>query len=69
MVWFKFVLESQVVKCSEESFMHTDYKKLIYLHLLTGCFMKISVHSSEQTFLWRLKKKLHETAYKQMKIN
>ena len=26
-------------------------QKVIYLHLLTGCFMKISVQSSEQTLV------------------
>ena len=25
-IWFKFVLESQVVECSMESFMHKDYR-------------------------------------------
>ena len=38
-----------------KSFTHKDYKRLqkfSYLHLLTGCFMKISLQSSEQNLRW-----------------
>ena len=45
-------------------------QKLIYLHLLTGCFM-ISLQSSEQNvvfLLQGLKGNLHETTCKQMQI-
>ena len=44
------VLESHVVECSMESFMHKDYKYLFYLHLFTDCFIKISHQSSEQIY-------------------
>ena len=46
-------------------------QKLIYLHLLTSCFMKISLQSSELNviYLRGLKRNLHETACKQMQIN
>ena len=59
-------------------------QKLIYLHLLTGCFMKISLQSSGQNvvgfqpyqfFIYNnlmkqpVSMKKHETACKQMQIN
>ena len=39
-ILFSFVLESHVVECSMESFIHRDYR-LIYLHLSTDCFMTV----------------------------
>ena len=39
-VQFSNALESHVVQCSMESFMHR-LQKLIYLHYLQNCFMKI----------------------------
>ena len=32
-LWFKFVLESQVVECSMESFMHKDYTEVKFICL------------------------------------
>ena len=50
-------------------------QKLIYLHLFTDCFMKISLQTSEQIseqillcFEWWLERNLHETVCKQMQI-
>ena len=31
-------------------YIYTNLQKLIYLHLLTDCFMKISLQSSEQIY-------------------
>ena len=38
--------------------------KLIYGHLLTSCFMKISLQLSERHFALVIEENLHETAYK-----
>ena len=46
-------------------------QKLIYLHLLTGCFMKISLSiiRAKERAKERNKRNLHETTCKQMQIN
>ena len=36
-------------------------QKLIYLYLSTGCFVKISLHSSGLFRFWRVERNLHET--------
>ena len=46
-------------------------KKLIYLHLFTDCFIKISLQSAEQITkkkFWWLEKNLHETVCKQKQM-
>ena len=52
-IWFKFVLESQVVECSMESFMHKDFRSYFIFHLAPTI-------DSERN--------LHERACKQMQI-
>ena len=39
-----------MVECAVENFMHKDYR-LIYVHLLSGYFVKTSLQSSEQNVI------------------
>ena len=41
-MFFKYVLESHVVECFNGVLYPQRFQKLIYLHLFTDCFMKIS---------------------------
>ena len=42
------VFKPCMVECSMENFMHKDYR-LIYLHLFTGCFLKICVQCENKS--------------------
>ena len=50
-IYFKFVMESRGRVFNGELYAQR-LQKLIYLHLFTDFFMKISLHSSEQIASW-----------------
>ena len=58
-IQFQCVLDSHMVECSMESFMHKDYRSQSVPHLSTDCFRRFSwIYSN------RLKRNLHETVCK-----